>query len=235
MFGTLDIFTNHFANFISRPTFITPIIINKSVLETDWNGDGLVNNVVDVADNNIIADAEDYDESFNKWRDNIEGVAAMDTIKGLAPPVVVGYLNYGEVDVSGIDASITYFITRNLSFDMNYSFLSITDFLNPLTNAKDPINAPKHKGGFKLQYDPKDKPYSFSLNFRHVDGFQWSSGIYYGTIDSYNIFDLHTDYEINENLSAMLTLNNMFDHMHTEIQGGPELGRVIVFRLQAKF
>ena len=88
-----------------------------------------------MADNNIIADAEDYDESFNKWRDNIEGVAALDTIKGLAPPVVVGYLNYGEVDVSGIDASITYFITRSLSFDMNYSFLSITDFLNPLTNA----------------------------------------------------------------------------------------------------
>ena len=235
MFGTLDIFTNHFANFISRPTFITPIIINKSVLETDWNGDGITNDVVNVADNNIIADAEDYDESFNKWRDNIEGVAAMDTIKGLAPPVVVGYLNYGEVDVSGIDASITYFITRNLSFDMNYSFLSITDFLNPLTNAKDPINAPKHKGGFKLQYDPQDKPYSFSLNFRHVDGFQWSSGIYYGVIDSYNIFDLHMDYDINDNLSAMLTLNNMFDHMHTEIQGGPELGRVIVFRLQAKF
>ena len=118
---------------------------------------------------------------------------------------------------------------------MNYSFLSITDFLNPLTNAKDPINAPKHKGGFKLQYDPQDKPYSFSLNFRHVDGFQWSSGIYYGVIDSYNIFDLHMDYDINDNLSAMLTLNNMFDHMHTEIQGGPEIGRVIVFRLQAKF
>ena len=53
--------------------------------------------------------------------------------------------------------------------------------------------------------------------------------------DSYNIFDLHMDYDINDNLSAMLTLNNMFDHMHTEIQGGPELGRVIVFRLQAKF
>ena len=235
MFGTLDLFTNHFSNFISRPTFITPIIINKSVLETDWNGDGITNDIVNVTDNNIIADAEDYDESFNKWRDNIEGVAAMDTIKGLAPPVVVGYLNYGEVDVSGIDASITYFITRSLSFDMNYSFLSITDFLNPLTNGKDPINAPKHKGGFKLQYDPQDKPYSFSLNFRHVDGFQWSSGIYYGVIDSYNIFDLHMDYDINDNLTAMLSLDNMLDHMHTEIQGGPEIGRVVVFRLQAKF
>ena len=159
----------------------------------------------------------------------------MDTIKGLAPPIVVGYLNYGVVDVNGLDASITYFINRDLSFDLHYSYLSISDFLNPITNSKDPINAPKNKGGFKIQYEPRDKPYSFSLNFRHVDGFKWSSGVYFGQINSYNIFDLHADYEINNNLSAMLTLNNMLDHMHTEIQGGPQLGRVIMFRLQAKF
>ena len=159
----------------------------------------------------------------------------MDTIRGLAPPVVVGYLNYGVVDVSGLDASLTYFITRSLSFDLHYSYLNVSDFLNPVTNSKDPINAPKNKGGFKIQYEPQDKPYTFSLNFRHVDGFPWSSGIYYGNINSYNIFDLHTDYKINDNLTAMLTLNNLLDHMHTEIQGWPQLGRVIMFRLQAKF
>ena len=43
------------------------------------------------------------------------------------------------------------------------------------------------------------------------------------------------DSDINDNLTAMISLDNMFDHMHTEIQGGPEIGRVIVFRLQAKF
>ena len=235
MFGTLDIFTNHFSNFISRPTFISPIVVNKHILESDWDGDGIINDVVAIANNNEIADQEDYDISFDKWRDNIVGVTAMDTIKGSAPPIVVGYLNYGVVDVNGLDASITYFINRSLSFDLHYSYLSISDFLNPITNSKDPINAPKNKGGFKIQYEPRDKPYSFSLNFRHVDGFKWSSGIYFGQINSYNIFDLHADYEINDNLSAMLTLNNMLDHMHTEIQGGPQLGRVIMFRLQAKF
>jgi outer membrane receptor protein involved in Fe transport len=235
MFGTLDIFTNHFNNFISRPTFISPIVVNKYILESDWDNDGIINDVVDIANNNLIADQEDYDISFDKWRDNIVGVTAMDTIKGSAPPIVVGYLNYGVVDVRGLDASITYFFNRSLSFDLHYSYLNISDFLNPITNSKDPINAPKNKGGFKIQYEPRDKPYSFSLNFRHVDGFQWSSGIYFGQINSYNIFDLHADYEINNNLSAMLTLNNMLDNMHTEIQGGPQLGRVIMFRLQAKF
>ena len=92
----------------------------------------------------------------------------MDTIKGLAPPIVVGYLNYGVVDVNGLDASITYFINRSLSFDLHYSYLNISDFLNPITNSKDPINAPKNKGGFKIQYEPSDKPYSFSLNFRYL-------------------------------------------------------------------
>ena len=39
---------------------------NEDYNGTDWNGDGITNDVVNVADNNIIADAEDYDESFNK-------------------------------------------------------------------------------------------------------------------------------------------------------------------------
>jgi hypothetical protein len=42
-------------------------------------------------------------------------------------------------------------------------------------------------------------------------------------------------YKFNENLSGNLTINNMLDHRHTEIIGGPKLGRAIMFRLQAMF
>ncbi len=233
IYGTLDLYTSHYTSFVSPTTFITPIVINRRTLETDYNEDGITNTIVDVV-NNQIADRDDYDESFNWWRDNIVGVTAMDTTPGLAPPVVVGYINYGEVDVSGLDASLTWFINRNLTFDIHYSFMSITDFLNPITNAKDPINAPQHKGGIKLQYAPYNKPYSLSLNHRYVDAFPWSSGIYFGKIKTYNIVDLHSAYHFNDNLSAMLTINNLFNFRHYEIIGGPRLGRMVVLRLQAK-
>lgn len=232
LYGTLDIFTNHYNSFVSPTTFITPIVIKRSVLETDWDGDSVVNQVVDVA-NNIIADREDYDKSFKYWRDNIVGVAAIDTTPGLAPPVVVGYINYGEVDVSGLDASITWLVNRSLTIDAHYSFLNITEFLNPITNAKDPINAPRHKGGISFRYAPPSKPLAVTLNYRYVDAFPWSSGVYFGRIHTYNIFDLHSSYKINRYLSAMVTVNNILNYRHTEIIGGPRLGRMVIFRLQA--
>ena len=42
------------------------------------------------------------------------------------------------------------------SLDLTYSYLGMTEFLNPITNALDPINAPRHKGGMKLQYNPEN-------------------------------------------------------------------------------
>ena len=107
----------------------------------------------------------------------------------------------------------------------------MTEFFNPITKNKDPINAPRHKASMKIQYNPKRWAVSTGLNARYVDGFNWSSGIYYGDIKSYVVFDLHAGYEINERVKVNLTLNNMFDHRHVEIIGGPALGRIALLRL----
>ena len=84
LFGTLDIYTSNYSSFVSPVTFITPIVVEKSVLETDYNNDGSINRIEDIVDNNII-DSDDYDESFNHWRNGLEGVTAMDTFPGYTP------------------------------------------------------------------------------------------------------------------------------------------------------
>ena len=233
MFGTIDLYTSHYSSFVSPATFITPIVIEKSVLETDYNGDGKVNLITDV-DNEEIIDQDDYDESFNHWRDNIIGITAADTTEN-SPPVVVGYVNYGEVDMWGLDASLTYFLSFEWNLDLTYSHLGMTEFYNPITKNKDPINAPRNKGSMKLQYNPRRWPFTASLNSRYVGGFNWSSGIYYGKIKPYIIFDLHAGYEITKNVKLNVTLNNLLNHRHTEIIGGPSLGRVALARLTTTF
>ena len=229
LYGTLDIFGSHYNSFVSSITFITPIVVKKEVLTTDWNGDGIKNE-----DPNNIIDEGDLDLAYDHWREFIDGVAALDTTSGQNPPIVVGYVNYGEVDMGGFDMSLAWFLNREVTLGLNYSYLSITQFHNPITGAPDPINAPKHKGGVKIQYNPRKFDFSSTLNVRYVDSFPWSSGIYYGTINAYFIGDLHTSYKFNDHLSAMLTVNNILDHRHVEIMGGPSLGRSIILRLQAK-
>ena len=234
LFGTLDIYTSHYSSFVSPVTFITPIVIEKSVLETDYNGDGALNTIEDISSNNIV-DQEDYDESFDHWRGGLKGVTAMDTVPGYIPPVVVGYINYGEVDMWGFDASLTALINLEWSFDVNYSYLGMNEFLNPITNAMDPINAPQHKMGLKLQYNSRKLPITGSLNARYVDGFKWSSGIYFGDIKPYTLFDIHLGYEFTKSLKANFTITNLLNHRHTQIIGGPSLGRVMLLRLQTTF
>ena len=229
VYGTVDFFVNHYDSFISSVSFISPLILEKRALSTDWNGDGIIND-----DPNDILDQEDLETSYDNWRDYIEGLAAMDTTRGQNPPVVVGYVNYGEVNMGGLDMSLAWFLNREWTVGLNYSYLSLTEFNNPITNTPDPINAPRHKGGVKIQFNPRKYDFSGTLNIRYVDGFPWSSGIYYGTIDTYFLGDLHTNYKFNDHLAAMLSINNILNHRHVEIMGGPTLGRSIVLRLQAK-
>ncbi len=226
LYGTLDLYASHYGSFISPVTFITPIVINREALATDYDGDGKIN-----TDPDHIVDNEDYEEALDHWSDHIAGVGALDT--SFTPPIVVGYLNYGEVDMWGIDMSLSWFITRNLSLDLNYSFLSISEFLNPITGARDPINAPRHKGGLKLQYNPLDDKASLALSYRYVDGFFWASGIYFGHITTYSIVDFHGSYRLSDHLTGMLSINNLLDNRHVEIIGGPMLGRSAMVRLQA--
>ena len=237
IFGTLDIYTSHYSSFVSGASFITPLVVEKSYLTDDHNGN-LISNTIDPSDGTVIInDQEDYDEALDTWRQGLEGVATLggDTLPNVITPVYIGYLNYGEVDVWGFDASLAIFFNREWNMDITYSYMGTTNFLNPLTKAEESVNAPKHKAGLKLQYSSRKRPLTLSLNGRFVDSFDWSSGIYYGKINAYTVFDLHLGYEFNKYLKLNLTMNNLLDYRHTEIIGGPQLGRVLMFRLETKF
>ena len=204
IFGTIDIYTSHYSSFVSGATFITPILVDRTILTDDYNGDGLTN-YADPNGDVIIDDQNDYDHALDIWRQGLQGVAAIgDTTPGIPTPVVIGYVNYGEVDVWGFDGSLAIFLSRNWNMDVTYSYMGTTEFFNPITKAKESINAPKHKAGLKLQYNSRRYPLTLSLNGRYVDGYEWSSGIYYGNIKPYTIFDLHLGYEINNYMNCLL-------------------------------
>ncbi len=228
IYGTVDIFRSNYSSFVSAITFITPIVLDKEVLMTDFNGNGIIN-----TDPDDIQDEEDLDESFDTWLTYLEGIASMDTTAGFNPPVVVGYLNYGNVNMGGLDMSLSFLLNRSWTADLTYSYLSMSDFINPITKAKDPINAPRHKGGIKLQYTPPQSKFAGTMSVRYVDKFPWQSGVYFGTIGPYAIFDLHGRYQLMDKAALLLSVSNLFNDYHVEIQGGPSLGRLLMLRIEA--
>mgnify|MGYP001323846553 FL=1 len=149
------------------------------------------------------------------------------------PEIILGVLNYGNVWTQGMDVAFTQIFSPKLILTGNISWYNTTEFYNKLTRKKDPINAPKFKYNFNLNWDSKVG--MVSIGFRHVDKFKWSDGIWAGNIGPYNLVDLHYKYKINNNLSASLSCLNLFNDIHNEIIGGAEMGRQIIMRFSTEF
>ncbi len=143
-------------------------------------------------------------------------------------------INYGQVSLWGIDASIYTFITPKITADVNFSFLGKTQFWNFLTRSYDPINAPKYKVNAKVAYTA-EQGWHGNLGFRYIPEFEWAAGVHYGIIDQYLVFDTMVGYRFAEKYDLILNINNLNGDVHREIIGGPKLGRHITLKLNARF
>ena len=147
--------------------------------------------------------------------------------------LVLSPMNYGEVKMQGLDFGLTHFLTENIIIDGNVSWYGTTEFYNELTKKNDPINAPKWKWNASVKGTSGIG--DFIVNFRHVDKFKWSDGIWSGIIGPYNIIDLFYTYHITDNLDCNLSALNLNNDLHKELVGGAIMGRQIVMRFTSTF
>jgi len=147
--------------------------------------------------------------------------------------LVLSPMNYGEVWMQGLDFGITHFLTEKIILDGNVSWYGTTEFYNELTKKNDPINAPKWKWNASIKGTSAIG--DFIVNFRHVDKFKWSDGIWAGIIGPYNIIDLFYTYHITDNLDFNLSALNLNNDLHKELVGGAIMGRQIVMRFTSTF
>ena len=153
----------------------------------------------------------------------------------MSPPhLILSPMNYGNVWMQGLDLGVTQFFPEyNLVIDGNISWYGTTEYYNKLTRKNDPINAPKWKWNGSIKWDSILG--AITLNYRHVNKFKWNDGIWSGFIGPYDIFDIHYNYKIFENLSLSISAQNIFNDKHKELIGGAKIGRQINFRLESTF
>jgi len=218
MRATLDIYHSTYNDFVSDLTWITPVVLDTS--------DGFENSTI----LGFIATSEH--DGFKDGGDEIPG--SSDDIIDNDDPVELIFtnINYGEVKIWGCDASMYAFLSKQWTLDLNFSYLGTKHFYNFLTKDYDPINAPTVKLNANLSYS-HSKGHNASLGFRYIPEFDWSAGVFYGTIPSYFVTDISMTYKINEIWSVMFNGSNIFNDYHREIIGGPKLGRHLKLQVAA--
>ncbi|MFQ6616517.1 MAG: TonB-dependent receptor [Fidelibacterota bacterium] len=214
--ATFDLYYSQYSDFVSDLTWVTPVVLDTSqgldnaeilgvVMTTEYDG------IIDGGDG-IPGSADD--------RVDFENPAELSLTN----------INYGRVSLWGFDMGVFTFLTRNFTAEINASYLGKRSFYNRLTRDYDPINAPEFKMTGSLNYS-SPKGFSGGLGFRYIPTFDWSAGVYFGTIEEYFVVDAYLGYRFNNMFTLQLNGSNIFNDRHREIIGGPRLGRHLTARL----
>lgn len=156
--------------------------------------------------------------------------------------LLLTYRNFGDVNLWGADLSFQYLATPRLSVSGSYSHVSeeCFDFDDDgsCTSANDiSLNAPANKGSLGVRWDDRVSGVSLDGRMRFSQGFAMNSGVYIGDIEGYAVFDANVSYQLPWAPGATVTLTgtNLFDNIHRESVGAPEIGRLLMLRLAYEF
>ncbi|MSR35887.1 MAG: TonB-dependent receptor [Gemmatimonadetes bacterium] len=176
--------------------------------------------------------------------------------------LITTYVNYGEVDLSGADVSVTAFLTPEWTLGLTGSLVSDDHFrLTPsTTGAKEQIvalNAPEKKGTVTLGYRNSGAGFNAEVRGRFTSQFPANSAGYVGTacvlsatelataragglvedcVGTASVFDLTAGYHVrNTGASVQLYISNVLDAAYRNFVGVPEIGRLALLQLKYDF
>ncbi len=159
-----------------------------------------------------------------------------------SPDLLVTYRNFGEVDYWGADLAAQVVVSDRFRVDGSYSFQSDECFdFNADGNCRSSddvaLNAPNHKGSLGLTYDDRARGLSAQARVRASAGFPMNSGVYVGDVQGYGVLDANVGYRLpfQPEARVSLTATNVLNNMHREFVGAPEIGRLLLLRLQYDF
>jgi iron complex outermembrane receptor protein len=99
------------------------------------------------------------------------------------------------------------------------------------------LNAPKNKASVAANYRNEATGWSGEIRGRWVEGFPVNSGVFVGSVESYNLMDVSATYDLAFARGTLLTVaaTNLWDNRHREFVGVPAIGRLVYGRLSRTF
>jgi iron complex outermembrane receptor protein len=143
------------------------------------------------------------------------------------------------LDVYGADLALEYLLNDNWSVAGTYSWVSEDFFPEVFSSGTEQLalNAPDNKASLTLGFRDEDRGFKAEVRGRYTNAFPVSSGVYQGSVPVNALMDFTATYRIpgqrNMLFSAMVT--NVFDNKRPTFVGVPDIGRLVMGRLQVSF
>ncbi len=143
----------------------------------------------------------------------------------------------GAYALWGADASVTAVITSRIEVTATYSWVNRNIVPGVPTAGTIVLSVPRSKGAVTVRYRDGRTRLTAALDARAVGGFLTRSGFIRGEIEAYAVLDAHVGYRLSPTSGITLSVDayNLLDHRHREIAGAPEIGRLVVSRVQLRF
>jgi outer membrane receptor for ferrienterochelin and colicins len=156
------------------------------------------------------------------------------------PDLIFTYRNIEEtIDLWGSDVAFDVILGQRVTLLGTYSYVSKTEFPEiPSGIAPLRLNAPAHKATLTSRYRDDLRGWSAELRGRYMNTFPVNSAVYVGTVPVNAFLDANITYRLPVvGRGAMISLGatNLLDNGRASFIGVPEVGRMVMTRLQYTF
>lgn len=174
-----------------------------------------------------------------------------------ARDIYATYTSYDTtVTVSGVDVALDFIANNNWTFTGTMSWVDNDSFPAVVSSNQRPLmlNAPSNKFSASSRFRSNSGAWGFDARLRHTNAYPVNSGVYatgvdfpipgatgtyrYDDIKAATIFDLGFNWRFRPARNEMLfsiRADNLFDQKYRTMPGAPELGMLLVTRVQYSF
>jgi iron complex outermembrane receptor protein len=174
-----------------------------------------------------------------------------------ARDIYATYTSYDTtVTVNGVDVALDFIANANWTFSGTMSWVDNDSFPEVVSSNQRPLmlNAPSNKFSASTHFRSNSGAWGFDARLRHTNAYPVNSGVYatgvdfpipgatgtyrYEDIKAATIFDLGFNWRFQPARNEMLfsiRADNLFDQKYRTMPGTPELGMLLVTRVQYSF
>jgi iron complex outermembrane receptor protein len=156
------------------------------------------------------------------------------------PSLFFSYRNIAKtIDYSGVDLALDYLLTDRLTLIGTYSWVSDVIFPDIVSGPDTlTLNSPDNKATLTTRYRDEARGLSFELRGRYANAYPVNSGVYVGDVPVNAFLDASFSWRLplpGQSITWSVTGTNITNNKKITFIGTPEIGRLVMTRLQYAF